>query len=41
MLLYRISTVTRDEGNFEEGSIIWNTTEGQLLKHIQETNGLV
>ena len=26
----QISTVTRDEGNFEEGSIIWNTTEGQL-----------
>ena len=26
----QISTVTRDEGSFEEGSIIWNTTEGQL-----------
>ena len=30
MLLYKISTITRDEGNFERGSIIWNTTEGQL-----------
>ncbi len=26
----QISTATRNEGNFEEGSIIWNTTEGQL-----------
>ena len=26
----QISTTTRDAGNFERGSIIWNTTEGQL-----------
>ena len=26
----QISTTTRDAGNFEKGSIIWNATEGQL-----------